>query len=74
MDFDQSWVIGATWEPSFVDEIKDHIPRSKVIRGQVVREAKNVKMALFEKLKFDWNQTRFIDIIWGGGGGKDTKY
>ena len=37
MDFNQSWVIDATWEPSFVDEVKGHITRSKVILDQVVR-------------------------------------
>ena len=31
MDFNQSWVIDATREPSFVDEVKCHISRSKVI-------------------------------------------
>ena len=31
MNFNQSWVIDATWEPSFVDEVKVHISRSKVI-------------------------------------------
>ena len=36
MDFNQSWVIDATWEPSFV-EVKGHISRSKVIWGQLVR-------------------------------------
>ena len=30
MDFNQSWVIDAKWEPSFVDEVKGHISRSKV--------------------------------------------
>ena len=25
MDFNQSWVIDATWEPSFVDEVKGQI-------------------------------------------------
>ena len=69
MDFNQSWVIDATWEPSFVDEVKGYISRSKVIWGQVVRcenesETENVKVASFEKLKSDWNQTWFIDIIW----------
>ena len=64
MDFNQSWVIDATWEPSFVDDVKGHISRSKVICGQVVRQAENVKMASFEKLKSDLNQTWFIDIIW----------
>ena len=37
MDFYQSWAIDAIWEPSFVDEVKGHISRSKVIWGQVVR-------------------------------------
>ena len=27
----QTWVIDATWEPSYVNEVKGHIPRSKVI-------------------------------------------
>ena len=31
LDFNQSWAIDATWEPSFVEEVKGHIPRSKVI-------------------------------------------
>ena len=65
MDFNQSWVVGVTWEPSFVDEVKGHnIPRSKVIRGQAVRWAQNVKFTSFEKLRTDWNQTWFIDTIW----------
>ena len=34
------------------------------VKGQVVRKAENVKMASFEKLKPDLNQTWFIDIIW----------
>ena len=51
MDFNESWVIDATWEPSFVDEVKGHISRSKVIWGQVVRLAENVKMASSEKLE-----------------------
>ena len=64
MDFNQSWVIDATWEPSFVDEVKGHISRSKVIWGQFVSQAENVKVASFEKLKSDLNQTWFIDITW----------
>ena len=31
MDLNQTWVMDATWEPSFVDEVKGHIPRLKVI-------------------------------------------
>ena len=37
MDFNQTWVITPTWEPSFVDEVRALIPRSKAIWGQVVR-------------------------------------
>ena len=33
MHFNWSWVIYATWEPSFVDKVKGHISRSKVIWG-----------------------------------------
>ena len=56
--------IDATWEPSFVDDGKVHISRSKVIWGQVVKWTKNVKVVSFEKLKSDWNPTWFIDKIW----------
>ena len=63
-DWNQTWFIGIIWEPSYVRAVKGHIPRSKVIWGQVVWYGKNVKMALFEKLKSDWSQTWFIDMIW----------
>ena len=33
-DWNQTWVIGATWAPSLVDEVKDHISRSRIIYGQ----------------------------------------
>ena len=65
MDINQSWVIDAAWELLFVDEVKGHISRSKVIWGQVVRSAKHVQLASFKKLKSNWNQTWFIDTIWG---------
>ena len=42
----QTSVIDATWEPSYVNEVKGHIPRSKVIRGQDVY----VKVAAYVKL------------------------
>ena len=31
MDQVQTWVLGVTWEPSYVNEVKGHIPRSKVM-------------------------------------------
>ena len=43
--------------------IKGHIPRSKIIWGQVVRWTENVKFTSFERLKSEWNQTWFIYII-----------
>ena len=64
-NWNQTWFIDIIWGPSYVNAVKGHILRSKVIWGQVVRYAENVKMASFEKLKSDWNQTWFIDIIWG---------
>ena len=39
------------WDLLYVHVIKGHIPRSKVIRGQVVRWAQNVKFTSFEKLE-----------------------
>ena len=30
MDYNQTWVIGATWQPTFVDGVKGHTLRSKV--------------------------------------------
>ena len=46
--------IDVTWEPSFVNEVKEHILRSKVTWGQVVRQAENGIKSLiwkFEKLE-----------------------
>ena len=63
VDFNQSWVIYATWEPSFVDEVKGHISRSKVFWGQVVSLAENVKLASFEKLKSDLNHYYVLRIF-----------
>ena len=51
MDFNQSWVIDATWEPSFVDEVRGHISWSKVIWGQVVRLVESVKVVSIWKVE-----------------------
>ena len=48
MDFNQSWVKGATWEPSFADAVKGHISRSKVIWGQVVSRLKMWKCLIWQ--------------------------
>ena len=61
MDFNQSWAIDSTWEPLFVDEVKGHIK----IKGHLRSSCKKsrIEVASFEKLKSDWNQTWFIDIM-----------
>ena len=43
----QTSVIDATWKPSYVNEVKGHIPRSKVIWGQDVKVAAYVKLIIF---------------------------
>ena len=34
-DYNQTWIIGALWEPSRYDALRGHI-RSKVVGGQIV--------------------------------------
>ena len=48
------------WDYLYVQAVKGHI-RSKIIRGQVVRWAQNVKFTSFGKMKSDWNQIWFTD-------------
>ena len=36
-DWNQTWFIDIIWELSYVHAVKGHIPRWKVIGGQVVR-------------------------------------
>ena len=49
-NWNQTRFICIMWEPSYVHTVRGHVPRSKVIWGQVVRWAENVKMVSFEKL------------------------
>ena len=63
-DSNRTWFIDTTCDPLYILAIKGHIPRLKVIRGQVVRWAQNVKFTSFEKLKSDWNQSWFIDVMY----------
>ena len=59
MDFNRSWVIDSTWEPTFVDEVKrSHIKIKDHLWSWTYVE--NAKMASFEKL----NQTWFIDTLY----------
>ena len=62
-DWNQTWFIDTIWDPLNVYAVKGHIPWSKVIRGQVVRWAQNVKFTSFGQLKSDWNQTCCSDIM-----------
>ena len=48
-DWNQTWFVDTLWDPLYVHEVKGHIPRSKVIRGQVVRCAQDVKFTLYLK-------------------------
>ena len=34
--YNQTWYIGALWEPSHYDALRGHMTRSKVIGGQIV--------------------------------------
>ena len=67
--------------PLYVHAVKGHIPRLKVIRGQVVRWAQNVKFTSFDKLKSDLGRKlqkftqlkrnkrfdKFIMLVWVQG-------
>ena len=69
MDFNQSWVIDATWKPSFVDEVKGHISRSKVISLcpllSVVCREKRVNIWLYlPHVLMDFDQSWVIDATW----------
>ena len=46
MDCNQTQVIGATWQPAFIDGVKGHKPRAKVKYGQVVRYVKIAKLVI----------------------------
>ena len=48
--------IDTIWDRLYDHDVKDHLPKSKVIRGQVVEYDQNVEFTLFEKpenVKFD---------------------
>ena len=51
-DYNQTWIIGALWEPSLYDAFQCHMTRSKVIGGQIVaviwRQIVIVMVALFQ--------------------------
>ena len=49
-DWNQTWFIDIIWDPLFFHVVKGHIPRLKVMKGQVVRWVQNVKITSFERL------------------------
>ena len=63
-NWNQAKFTGTAWEASFVDEVKRSHPRSKVIWGQVLTLAENVKLVSIEKFTSNWNQTWFTGITW----------
>ena len=38
-NYNQTWIIGALWEPSHYDALGGHMTRSKVIWGQIIRSS-----------------------------------
>ena len=68
----QTWFIDTIWDPLYVYVVKGHIPRSKVVRGQVGRWAQNVKFTSFEKLEVRlepnlvyWYNVGTFTCLWG---------
>ena len=63
-DYNQTWVKGAIGVPSYVNQVKGHILRSRVIWGQVTwKMLVFVTWVSFEKLKSNWNWTWVKDAI-----------
>ena len=59
--YNQTWYIGALWEPSHYDALRGHMTRSKVIGGQIVIVILvNLFQILFEQVRFNYNQTWII--------------
>ena len=50
MDFNQSWVIDAIWEPSFVDAVKGHISRSMSPEVKLIDWLKMLKWPYLKRL------------------------
>ena len=64
-EYNQTWFKGAIAIPSYVNEVRGHIPRSRIIRGQ--GRLKRVFLLFYasqEKLKSNyWNQTWVKDAM-----------
>ena len=67
-NYNQTWIIGALWEPSHYDALGGHMTRSKVIWGQIIRSLKFrltfFKLLLFEQVRFNDVQSWIIGALW----------
>ena len=65
-NYNQTWIIGALWEPSHYDALVGHMTRSKVIWGHIVIviSVNLFKLLLFEQVRFNYNQTWYIGALW----------
>ena len=62
--YNQTWYIGALWEPSHYDALLGHMTRSKVIGGQIVIVILvNLFQILFEQVRFNYNQNWIIGTL-----------
>ena len=64
-DWNQTCLIDRVWDLMYTHVVRGHIPRSMVIRGQVVRLTQNVNFTSFKKLKSDWNIKLGLLILFG---------
>ena len=73
-NYNQTWIIGALWEPSHYDALGGHMTRSKVkFWGQIIRSSVRpsvkfwltfFKLLLFEQVRFNYVQTWIIGALW----------
>ena len=63
-NYNQTWNIGALWEPSHYDALRSHMTRSKVIGGQIVIVILvTLFQILFEQVRLNYNQTWIIGTL-----------
>ena len=59
----QTWNIDAMCQPLYVNEVKGHIPRSRLMSGQVLKLAKKIKLLVFPNGLINYHQTWNINAI-----------
>ena len=71
----QTWVKDAIGVPSYVNEVKGHIPRSRVIWGGKYWFSLLRSPVSFERLKSDWDQTMLMwsKVLYQGQGSFEVK-